>query len=133
MTANTAKKRLYNINGTVTNIKVGETDNKKTPYATFVLVHDTKGKDGTPKKTLVDAYGKAALKVIEGGFASEGAKIRVGGVYTDEKRVNKTTNKQFTLPIFHCVHCEAPKTPEEIQALKAAKAQRQAQPAQAVA
>lgn len=118
-------KRLYNINGTVTNIKVGETDNTKTPYAQFVLLHDAPGKDGQPKKTLVDAYGKAALKVIEGGFARDGAKIRVGGVYSDESRTNKETGKSFRLAIFHLVHCETPKTPEEIEQLKAAKKARE--------
>lgn len=136
MTNATAQKRLYNINGTVTNVKVGETDGKevvgangektivKTPYATFTLVHDNAGKDGKPKKTLVDAYGKAALKVIEGGFAQDGAKIRVGGVYSDESRKNKDTGKDFRIAIFHLVHCETPKTAEEIAALKAAKAAR---------
>lgn len=135
MTQNT-QKRLYNINGVIANVKVGETDGKevvaadgtksivKTPYVTFTLVHANPGKDGKPKKTLVDAYGKAALKVIDGGFAQDGKQIRVGGVYSDETRKNKDTGKDFKLAIFHLVHCETPKTAEEIAVLKAAKAAR---------
>lgn len=139
MSNKTGLKRLYNINGTVTNVKVGETDGKevvnaqgvteivKTPYALFTLVHDRAGKDGQAKKTCVNAYGKAALKVIEGGFAQDGAKIRVGGVYSDEERTNKETSKTFRMAIFNMVHCEAPKSAEEIAALKAAKAARATQ------
>lgn len=122
----TNKKRLYNINGTVTNLKVGTTDNTKTPYATFTLVHDTVGKEGKQKKTLVDAYGAAALKVVDGGFAVDGAKIRCGGVYKDERRENTVTGKSYNMTIFNLVHCEAPKTPEELQALRAAKQAREA-------
>jgi hypothetical protein len=114
-------RQIYNINGTVSNLKVGETDNTKTPYATFTLIHDAPGKDGQAKKTLVDAYGAAALKVLDGGFAEDGKKIRVGGVYKDEERTNKDTGAKFKLPILHLLHCETPKTAEELAALKAAK------------
>ncbi len=114
-------RRLYNINGTVTGLKVGETDNTRTPYVQFVLVHDTPGRDGAVKKTPVDAYGKAALKMIDGGFAHDGAKIRVAGIYSDESRTNKDTGKSFRLTIFLLVHCETPKTPAERATLRAAK------------
>lgn len=126
MTTENNRKKLYNINGTVANLKVGETDKTQTPFANFTLIHDAIGKDGKQKKTLVDAYGAAAMKVIQGGFAVDGAKIRVGGLYKDEKRINAQTKKQFNLPIFHLLHCESPKTPAELQVMKEQKLARTA-------